>query len=86
MVDEDVPGGASAFMLQQVLERAGGFGWLDAPPRTLTGKEHRPPYGSDGDYFAKPSREEVFDAVYRSLSARRTSRRREPRAGRCCSL
>jgi pyruvate/2-oxoglutarate/acetoin dehydrogenase E1 component len=67
VVDEDVPGGASAFILQQVTERAGGFWWLDAPPRTVTGKEHRPPYGSDGDYFAKPNREEVFDAVYRLL-------------------
>lgn len=64
VVDEDVPGGGSAFVLQQVLERLDGFWWLDAAPRTVTAKEHRPPYGSDGDYFAKPSREEVVDAVY----------------------
>ena len=63
-VDEDVPGGASAFMLQQVLESQGGYEWLDAAPRTVTGREHRPAYGSDGDYFSKPNREEIFDAVY----------------------
>ena len=63
-LDEDVPGGASAFMLQQVVERQGGFAWLDSPPRTLTGKAHRPSYGSDGDYFSKPNRESIFEAVY----------------------
>ena len=64
IVDEDVPGGASAWLLQQIVERMGGFGWLDAPPVTVTGREHRPAYGSDGDYFSKPSREEVFRAIY----------------------
>ncbi len=64
LVDEDVPGGASAFMLQQIVERMGGFWWLDGIPRTVTGTAHRPAYGSDGDYFSKPSREDVFDAVY----------------------
>jgi len=64
IVDEDVPGGASAFMLQQIVERAGGFWWLDAPPVTVTASEHRPVYGSDGDYFSKPGREEIFRAVY----------------------
>ena len=63
-LDEDVPGGASAYMLQQVLERQGGWSWLDAPPRTVTATAHRPAYGSDGDYFSKPNREDVFDAVY----------------------
>jgi 2-oxoisovalerate dehydrogenase E1 component len=63
VVDEDVPGGASSFIVQQAVERLEGFWWLDAPPRTVTAKDHRPPYGSDGDYFAKPSREEVFTAV-----------------------
>ncbi len=63
-VDEDVPGGASAYMLQQVLEKQGGFRWLDSPPRTVTGTEHRPAYGSDGDYFSKPNRETIFEAVY----------------------
>jgi len=49
--------------VQQVLGSGDGFWWLDAPARTLTAKDHRPPYGSDGDYFAKPSREEIFAAV-----------------------
>jgi hypothetical protein len=62
-VDEDVPGGATAFMMQQVLER-GGYRWLDSEPRTVTAKAHRPAYGSDGDYFSKPNREEIFAAVY----------------------
>jgi pyruvate/2-oxoglutarate/acetoin dehydrogenase E1 component len=64
VVDEDVPGGASAYVVQQVVERAGGFWWLDAPPLTVTGREHRTAFGSDGDYFSKPSREEIFRAVY----------------------
>ena len=63
-LDEDVPGGGSAYMLQQVVEKQGGFQWLDSPPRTLSAKEHRPSYGSDGDYFSKPNRESVFEAVY----------------------
>jgi 2-oxoisovalerate dehydrogenase E1 component len=63
-VDEDVPGGATAYMLQEVVEKQGGFAWLDSAPRTLTGKPHRPAYGSDGDYFSKPSRESIFEAVY----------------------
>lgn len=67
VVDEDVPGGASAFILHQVVEQAGGFWWLDAPPVTVTGREHRPAYGSDGDYFSNPSREEVFRAVYATV-------------------
>src|SRR6185295_15811370 len=54
VVDEDVPGGASAYILQKVLEGGDGFWWLAAPARTLTAKDHRPPYGSDGDYLAKP--------------------------------
>ncbi len=63
-LDEDVPSGATAYMLQQVVEKQGGFAWLDSPPRTLTGKAHRPSYGSDGDYFSKPNRESIFEAVY----------------------
>ncbi|GAA4320544.1 alpha-ketoacid dehydrogenase subunit alpha/beta [Compostibacter hankyongensis] len=62
-LDEDVPGGASAFMYQQVMEEQGGYRWLDAPPRTLTGKPHRPAYGSDGDYFSKPNTEDIVAAV-----------------------
>lgn len=63
-VDEDVPGGASAFMLQQVIEDQGGYAWLDSEPRTLPATDHRPAYGSDGDYFSKPNRELIFEAVY----------------------
>ncbi|HEX5716986.1 MAG TPA: thiamine pyrophosphate-dependent enzyme [Thermoanaerobaculia bacterium] len=63
-LDEDVPGGASAFMMQQVLEGQGGYAWLDAAPRTLAAREHRPAYASDGDYFSKPNRESIFEAVY----------------------
>lgn len=63
-IDEDVPGGASAFMMEKVLVEQGGFQFLDAQPKTLTGKEHRPAYGSDGDYFSKPSLEDIFDAAY----------------------
>ncbi len=64
IVDEDVPGGASAFILQQLLEEQNGFELLDAIPRTLTAKPHRAAYGSDGDYFSKPSIEDVTDFVY----------------------
>ena len=64
IVDEDVPGGASAWLMQQIVERMGGFWWLDAAPVTVTGREHRPAYGSDGDYFSKPSRDEIFRAIY----------------------
>jgi pyruvate/2-oxoglutarate/acetoin dehydrogenase E1 component len=63
-IDEDVPGGATAFMMQQVLERDRGHEWLDSEPRTVTGKEHRPAYGSDGDYWSKPNRETIFQALY----------------------
>ncbi len=63
-LDEDVPGGTTAYMLQEVLEKQGGWNYLDSPPKTLTGKEHRPAYTTDGDYFSKPSAEDIFDAVY----------------------
>lgn len=62
--DEDVPGGATAFMLQQVLEVQGAYGYLDSKPATITAKEHRPAYASDGDYFTKPNAEEVYEAIY----------------------
>jgi pyruvate/2-oxoglutarate/acetoin dehydrogenase E1 component/TPP-dependent pyruvate/acetoin dehydrogenase alpha subunit len=64
VVDEDVPGGASAYILQQILEEQGGYEFLDSKPITLTSKPHRPLYGSDGDYFSKPSSEDIFDKVY----------------------
>jgi len=63
-IDEDVPGGASAFMMQNVLERDRGYEWLDSEPRTIAAKEHRPAYGSDGDYWSKPNRETIFEEVY----------------------
>jgi len=63
-LDEDVPGGTSAFMMQQVLEAQGGWYHLDSPPKTLTAKEHRPAYTTDGDYFSKPNAEDIFDTVY----------------------
>jgi len=63
-IDEDVPGGATAFMMQKVLEEQGGFQHLDSPPKTLTAREHRPAYGTDGDYFSKPSIEDIFDSAY----------------------
>lgn len=64
-IDEDVPGGATAYMLQQVLEKQNGYRLLDSPPLTITAKAHRPAFGSDGDYWSKPNTEDVFDAVYR---------------------
>ena len=63
-VDEDVPGGTTAYMLQQVIERQGGYQWLDSAPRTLPAQSHRPAYGSDGDYWSKPNRDTIFEAVY----------------------
>jgi pyruvate/2-oxoglutarate/acetoin dehydrogenase E1 component/TPP-dependent pyruvate/acetoin dehydrogenase alpha subunit len=62
--DEDVPGGATAYMMQKVLEEQMGYLYLDAPPRTVTGKAHRAAYSTDGDYFSNPNAEDVFDAVY----------------------
>jgi pyruvate/2-oxoglutarate/acetoin dehydrogenase E1 component len=66
--DEDVPGGATAFMMQQVLEVQKGYQHLDSAPLTITAKEHRPAYGSDGDYFSKPNPEEIFESVYEMMS------------------
>lgn len=63
-VDEDVPGGTTAYMLQQVIEKQGGYFWLDSPPRSLPGAPHRPAYGSDGDYWSKPNSEAIFREVY----------------------
>ncbi|WKZ35584.1 MAG: transketolase C-terminal domain-containing protein [Anaerolineales bacterium] len=67
-VDEDVPGGATAYMLQAVIEKQGGYFYLDSPARTLSAKAHRPAYGSDGDYWSKPNAETVFDAVYEMMN------------------
>jgi pyruvate/2-oxoglutarate/acetoin dehydrogenase E1 component/TPP-dependent pyruvate/acetoin dehydrogenase alpha subunit len=65
--DEDVPGGATAYMMQQVVDNQNAYQLLDSAPRCLAAQAHRPPYGSDGDYFSKPSVEDVFDAVYDML-------------------
>ncbi len=62
-IDEDVPGGGTAFMFQQVMEQQGGYRWLDVAPRTLSAQAHRPAYGSDGDYFSKPNTEDVVKMV-----------------------
>ncbi len=67
-LDEDVPGGASAYMYQQVIEVQNGYRYLDAKPVTLTAKAHRAAYASDGDYFSKPNAEEVFEAVYNLMN------------------
>lgn len=67
VVDEDVPGGASAYLMQQILENQNGYDFLDAKPSTITSKAHRPLYGSDGDYFSKPSSEDVFEKVYEMM-------------------
>ncbi len=68
VADEDVPGGASAFILQQILEKQKGYYHLDSAPRTISAKEHRPPYGSDGDYFTKPSVDDVVETIYEMMS------------------
>lgn len=67
VLDEDVPGGASAYILQQILEVQNGYRWLDSAPLTITAKAHRPAYGSDGDYFSKPSADDVFMQIYGML-------------------
>jgi pyruvate/2-oxoglutarate/acetoin dehydrogenase E1 component len=66
-VDEDVPGGATAYMMQEVLEKQDGYFHLDSPAKTLSGTAHRPAYGSDGDYWSKPNVETVFDVVYEMM-------------------
>jgi 2-oxoisovalerate dehydrogenase E1 component len=66
-LDEDLPGGTTAYMMQEVLEKQGGWQYLDSPPKTLTAKEHRPAYTTDGDYFSKPNAEDVFDSVYEMM-------------------
>lgn len=67
VVDEDVPGGASAFILQQVLDEQHAWPYLDSKPQCLSAQPHRPAYGTDGDYFSKPSKDDVFDTVYKIM-------------------
>ncbi|MFD0988554.1 thiamine pyrophosphate-dependent enzyme [Mariniflexile jejuense] len=64
VIDEDVPGGASAYILNEILNVQNAYQYLDSQPKTLTAKDHRPAYGNDGDYFSKPSAEDIFEAVY----------------------
>ena len=64
VIDEDVPGGASAFILQQIVDEQNGYQYLDSKPETLASQPHRPAYGTDGDYFSKPSTEDIFEKVY----------------------
>ena len=64
IIDEDVPGGASAFLLQEIIEKQNGYQYLDSAPQTLCSKSHRPAYGTDGDYFSKPSIEDIFEKVH----------------------
>jgi pyruvate/2-oxoglutarate/acetoin dehydrogenase E1 component/TPP-dependent pyruvate/acetoin dehydrogenase alpha subunit len=67
-LDEDVEGGATGFMMQQVLDVQGGYRWLDQAPATLSAKDHRPAYGTDGDYFSKPSADDIFEKVYAMMA------------------
>ena len=67
VIDEDVPGGASAYILNEVLNVQNAYQYLDSQPKTLTAKPHRPAYGTDGDYFSKPSLEDIFEAVYQVM-------------------
>ncbi|WP_026730077.1 alpha-ketoacid dehydrogenase subunit alpha/beta [Flavobacterium denitrificans] len=68
VIDEDVPGGASAYILQQILEEQDAYKYLDSKPQTLAAKAHRPAYGTDGDYFSKPSAEDIFEKVYSMMN------------------
>ena len=68
IIDEDVPGGASAYLLQQIVEVQNGYQFLDSKPETLAAKAHRPAYGTDGDYFSKPSIEDIFEKVYNIMN------------------
>ncbi|MGB0789058.1 MAG: transketolase C-terminal domain-containing protein, partial [Marinirhabdus sp.] len=68
VVDEDVPGGASAYILSEIIDRQGGYNYLDSKPQTLTAKPHRPAYGTDGDYFSKPSTGAIVEKVYEIMN------------------
>ncbi|SHG59505.1 Pyruvate/2-oxoglutarate/acetoin dehydrogenase complex, dehydrogenase (E1) component [Flavobacterium fluvii] len=68
IIDEDLPGGASAYILQQIIEEQDAYKYLDSKPQTLTAKAHRPAYGTDGDYFSKPSIEDIFEKVYAMMN------------------
>ncbi len=68
VIDEDVPGGASAYILQQIVEVQDGYSYLDSKPQTLTSKAHRPAYGTDGDYFSKPSVDDIYEKIYAMMN------------------
>ena len=67
VVDEDVPGGGTAYMMQKVMEEQKAFDYLDTAPRTLSAKEHRPAYGIDGEFFSKPNVEQIFESIYEMM-------------------
>ena len=67
-IDEDVPGGASSYILQKVLQEQDAFKYLDSKPITLTSKSHRPAYGTDGDYFSKPSVDDIIETTYEIMN------------------
>jgi pyruvate/2-oxoglutarate/acetoin dehydrogenase E1 component len=67
-IDEDVPGGCAGYMFNKVMEEQGGYKYLDTAPRTITGKAHRPAYGSDGDYFGKPNAEEIETVIKQMMA------------------
>ena len=68
IIDEDLPGGASAYILQQIIEVQDGYTYLDSKPQTLTSKAHRPAYGTDGDYFSKPSTEDIYEKIFAMMN------------------
>jgi len=68
LVDEDVPGGATGYMLQQLIDNQKVYWHLDSPPVTIPAKAHRPPFGSDGDYFSKPNSEQIFKVLYEIMN------------------
>jgi pyruvate/2-oxoglutarate/acetoin dehydrogenase E1 component len=68
VIDEDMPGGASSYILEYIVNEQNGYQYLDSKPQTLTAQPHRPAYGTDGDYFSKPSTEDVFEKVYEIMN------------------
>ncbi len=68
IIDEDVPGGASAYIFQQIIDEQNVYEFLDSKPQTLAAKAHRPAYGTDGDYFSKPSIEDIYEKIYAIMS------------------
>jgi pyruvate/2-oxoglutarate/acetoin dehydrogenase E1 component/TPP-dependent pyruvate/acetoin dehydrogenase alpha subunit len=74
VIDEDVPGGASAYIMQEILENQNAYVHLDSKPQTLAAKEHRPAYGTDGDYFSKPSTEDIYEKIYEIMNEANPSR------------